>query len=96
MDLVEKTLESCKQAIADAGKTREQIDEIILVVVRPECRLCSRRSDSSSAKNRVRASILMKYRHRRAIQAGVLKGEVKEVLLLDFTPLTLGLRHLVV
>jgi molecular chaperone DnaK len=95
MDLVEKTLEPCKQAVSDAGKTTAQIDEVILVggqtrmpIVQQKVKQFFGKEPNKSVNPDEVVAIGA------AIQAGVLKGEVKEVLLLDVTPLTLGIETL--
>ena len=95
MDLVEKTLEPCKQAVADAGVTTAQIDEVILVggqtrmpIVQQKVKQFFGKEPNKSVNPDEVVAIGA------AIQAGVLKGEVKEVLLLDVTPLTLGIETL--
>ena len=95
MDLVEKTLEPCKQAVSDAGKTTAQIDEGILVggqtrmpIVQQKVKQFFGKEPNKSVNPDEVVAIGA------AIQAGVLKGEVKEVLLLDVTPLTLGIETL--
>ena len=95
MDLVEKTLGPCKQALADAGKTTAQIDEVILVGGQTRMPLVQEKvkqffnKESHKGVNPDEVVAIGA-----AIQAGVLKGEVKEVLLLDVTPLTLGIETL--
>ena len=95
MDLVEKTLGPCKQALEDADKTAAKINEVILVGGQTRMPL---------VQDKVK-QFFNKEPHKgvnpdevvavgAAIQAGVLKGEVKEVLLLDVTPLTLGIETL--
>jgi len=95
MDLVEKTLGPCKQALEDAGKTAAQINEVIIVGGQTRMPL---------VQDKVK-QFFNKEPHKgvnpdevvavgAAIQAGVLKGEVKEVLLLDVTPLTMGIETL--
>ncbi len=95
MDLVEKTLDPCKQAVSDAGKTNAQIDEVILVggqtrmpIVQQKVKQFFGKEPNKSVNPDEVVAIGA------AIQAGVLKGEVKEVLLLDVTPLTLGIETL--
>jgi len=95
MDLVEKTLEPCRQALADAGKTTSQIDEVILVggqtrmpLVQEKVKQFFGREPHKGVNPDEVVAVGA------AIQAGVLKGEVKEVLLLDVTPLTLGIETL--
>jgi molecular chaperone DnaK len=95
MDLVEKSLEPCRQALSDAGKTSAQIDEVILVggqtrmpLVQEKVRQFFGREPHKGVNPDEVVAVGA------AIQAGVLKGEVKEVLLLDVTPLTLGIETL--
>jgi len=92
MELVEKTIGPCKQALTDSGKTASQIDEVILVggqtrmplVQQKVKELFGKEPNKSVNPDEVVAIGA-------AIQAGVLKGEVKDVLLLDVIPLTLGI-----
>jgi len=94
-DLVEKTIGPCKQALADAEKTTAQIDEVVLVggqtrmplVVEKVKQFFGKEPHKGVNPDEVVAVGA-------AIQAGVLKGEVKDVLLLDVTPLTLGIETL--
>ena len=95
MDLVEKTLEPCRQALADAGKTSAQIDEVILVGGQTRMPLVQEKVKqffSKEPNKGVNPDEVVAVGA--AIQAGVLRGEVKEVLLLDVTPLTLGIETL--
>jgi len=95
MDLVEKTLEPCRQALGDAGKTASQIDEVILVGGQTRMPLVQEKVKQFFAREPhkgVNPDEVVAVGA--AIQAGVLKGEVKEVLLLDVTPLTLGIETL--
>jgi len=95
MDLVEKSLGPCRQALDDAEKTPAQIDEVVLVggqtrtplVYEKVKQLFAREPHKGVNPDEVVAIGA-------AIQAGVLKGEVKDVLLLDVTPLTLGIETL--
>jgi molecular chaperone DnaK len=92
---VEKTLGPCRQALTDAGKTAAQIDEVVLVggqtrmplVQQKVVQLFGKEPNKSVNPDEVVAIGA-------AIQGGVLKGEVKDVLLLDVTPLTLGIETL--
>jgi molecular chaperone DnaK len=94
-DLVEKTIEPVKRALADAGVTPGQIDEVVLVggqtrmplVVETVKKLFGKEPNKSVNPDEVVAVGA-------AIQAGVLKGEVKDILLLDVTPLSLGIETL--
>jgi molecular chaperone DnaK len=95
MDLVEKTMGPCKQAITDSGKTAAQIDEVILVggqtrmpLVQDKVKQFFGKEPNKSVNPDEVVAVGA------AIQAGVLKGEVKDVLLLDVTPLTLGIETL--
>jgi len=95
MDLAEKSLGPCKQALADAEKTSAQIDEVILVGGQTRMPLVQEKVKQFFAKEPhkgVNPDEVVAIGA--AIQAGVLKGEVKDVLLLDVTPLTLGIETL--
>ncbi|OGO01627.1 MAG: molecular chaperone DnaK, partial [Chloroflexi bacterium RBG_13_52_12] len=95
MDLVEKTIGPCKQALTDAGKTAAQIDEVILVGGQTRMPLVQKKVQEFFGKEpnkSVNPDEVVAIGA--AIQAGVLKGEVKDVLLLDVTPLTLGIETL--
>jgi molecular chaperone DnaK len=95
MDLVEKTIEPCRQALADAEKTPAQVDEVILVGGQTRMPLVQEKVKQFSGKEPhkgVNPDEVVAVGA--AIQAGVLKGEVKDVLLLDVTPLTLGIETL--
>jgi len=94
-DLVEKTMGPTRQALADAGLEPKDIDRIILVGG----------STRTPAVQEAIRNILGKEPHKginpdecvavgAAIQAGVLAGEVKDILLLDVTPLSLGIETL--
>ena len=95
MDLVEKTLEPCRQALADAEKTSAQIDGVVLVGGQTRMPLVQEKVKQFFGKEPhkgVNPDEVVAIGA--AIQAGVLKGEVKDVLLLDVTPLTLGIETL--
>jgi molecular chaperone DnaK len=95
MDLVEKTIEPCKQALTDSGKTDAQIDEVILVGGQTRMPLVQKKVQEFFGKEPnkgVNPDEVVAVGA--AIQAGVLKGEVKDILLLDVTPLTLGIETL--
>ena len=95
MDLVEKTLGPCQQALTDAEKTTAQIDEVILVGGQTRMPLVQEKVKKFFGKEPhkgVNPDEVVAVGA--AIQAGVLKGEVKDVLLLDVTPLTLGIETL--
>jgi molecular chaperone DnaK len=91
-DLIERTVGPTKQALSDAGLSASQIDQVILV---------GGMTRMPAVQDKVK-ELIGKDPHRgvnpdevvaigAAIQAGVLKGEVKDVLLLDVTPLSLGI-----
>jgi molecular chaperone DnaK len=95
MDLVEQTLEPCRQALKDAGLTSAQINEVLLVGGQTRMPLVQEKVKQFFGKEPSKGInpdevVAMGA----AIQAGVLKGEVGEVLLLDVTPLTLGIETL--
>ncbi len=95
LDLVEKSIAPCKQALTDAGKTAAQIDEVILVGGQTRMPLVQKKVQEFFGKEpnkSVNPDEVVAIGA--AIQAGVLKGEVKDVLLLDVTPLTLGIETL--
>jgi molecular chaperone DnaK len=95
MDIIEKSIGPCRQAVADAGLTPAQINEVLLVGGQTRMPLVQQKVKQFFGKepqkgiNPDEAVALGA-----AIQAGVLKGEVREVLLLDVTPLTLGIETL--
>jgi len=94
-DLILKTVEPCRQALKDAGVTAGQIDEVVLVggmtrmpkVIETVKQFFGKEPHKGVNPDEVVAIGA-------AIQAGVLKGEVKDVLLLDVTPLSLGIETL--
>lgn len=94
-DLVEKTLEPCKKALEDAKLSKADINEVIMVggmtrmplVQKKVEEFFGKKPNSSVNPDEVVAMGA-------AIQGGVLQGDVKDVLLLDVTPLTLGIETL--
>jgi molecular chaperone DnaK len=94
-DLVERSLEPCRKAMADAGLRAAEIDEVVLVggstripLVHQKVReLFGKEPNKSVNPDEVVALGA-------AIQGGVLAGDVKDVLLLDVTPLSLGIETL--
>ena len=94
-DLLDRSLEPCKKALADAGVTASQIHEVVLVggqtrmpkIQEMVKKLFGREPNRSVNPDEVVAIGA-------AVQAGVLAGEVKDLLLLDVTPLTLAIETL--
>ena len=94
-DLLERTVEPCKRALADARLTPEQIDEVILVggqTRMPAVQELVKRVFTREPHKGVNPDEVVAVGA--AIQAGVLSGEVTDLLLLDVTPLSLGIRTL--
>ena len=90
-DLVEKTIEPCKIALKDAGLTAQQLDTVILVggmTRMPKVQETVKKFFGREPHKGVNPDEVVAVGA--AIQGGVLKGEVKDVLLLDVTPLSLG------
>ncbi len=91
-DLIKRTLEPCKKAVADSGVSVSEIDEVILVggstriprIVEEVEKFFGKKPSKGVNPDEVVAIGA-------AIQGGVLTGEVKDVLLLDVTPLSLGI-----
>jgi molecular chaperone DnaK len=95
MDLVEKSLGPCQQALQDAGLSPAQIDEVVLVGGQTRMPLVQQKVSEFFGKEPhkgVNPDEVVALGA--AIQAAVLKGEVSDVLLLDVTPLTLGIETL--
>ncbi len=91
MDLVERTLEPCRTALKDAGLTTGAIHQVLLVGGMTRMPLVQRMVKEFFGKEPhkgINPDEVVAVGA--AIQAGVLKGEVKDVLLLDVTPLSLG------
>jgi molecular chaperone DnaK len=94
-DLISRTLPPCKTALKDAGLTSSEIDEIVMVggmtrmpkVLAEVKNFFGKEPNKSVNPDEVVAMGA-------AIQAGVLQGDVKDVLLLDVTPLSLGIETL--
>jgi len=91
-DLIKRTLEPCRKALKDAGLTAEQVDEVILVggstripKVQEEVEKLFGKKPSKGVNPDEVVAIGA------AIQGGVLAGDIKDVLLLDVTPLSLGI-----
>jgi molecular chaperone DnaK len=94
-DLIERSVEPCKKALADAGKSAAEIDEVVLVggqirmplIVETVRKFFGKEPNRSVNPDEVVAVGA-------AVQAGVLTGQVKDLLLLDVTPLSLGIETL--
>jgi molecular chaperone DnaK len=94
-ELIAKTLPPCKTALSDAGVNASEIDEIVMVggmtrmpkVLSEVKNFFGKEPNKSVNPDEVVAMGA-------AIQAGVLQGDVKDVLLLDVTPLSLGIETL--
>src|SRR5471032_493969 len=94
-DLIQKTVGPVKQALKDAGVTASQIDEVILVggmTRMPKVQEAVKTLFGKEPHKGVNPDEVVAIGA--AIQGGVLKGEVKDVLLLDVTPLSLGIETL--
>ena len=94
-DLVKRTVEPCKQALKDAGLTAGEIDEVILVggmTRMPQVQEMVKSFFGREPHKGVNPDEVVAIGA--AIQGGVLKGDVKDVLLLDVTPLSLGIETL--
>ena len=94
-DLIKRTLEPCKKAIKDAGIDASAIDEVVLVggmTRMPRVREVVKEFFGKEPHTGVNPDEVVAMGA--AIQAGVLQGDVKDVLLLDVTPLSLGIETL--
>ncbi len=95
LGLVEKTMDPCKQAIQDAKMKVSDIDEIILVGGQTRMPLVQKKVEEFFGKKpNVSVNPDEVVATGAAIQGGVLQGDVNDVLLLDVTPLTLGIETL--
>ncbi|MFU7528668.1 molecular chaperone DnaK [Qipengyuania sp. ASV99] len=93
--LINRTLDPCKKALADAGVSKDEIDEVILVggmTRMPKVREVVEKFFEAKPHTGVNPDEVVAMGA--AIQAGVLQGDVKDVLLLDVTPLSLGIETL--
>ncbi|MFW5751175.1 MAG: molecular chaperone DnaK, partial [Planctomycetota bacterium] len=91
-DLIERTREPCQKALKDAGLSPSDIDEVILVggsTRMPSAQAICKDIFGKEPKRNVNPDEVVAVGA--AIQGGVISGDVKDVLLLDVTPLTLGL-----
>ncbi|MCJ2177724.1 molecular chaperone DnaK [Novosphingobium album (ex Hu et al. 2023)] len=94
-DLIKRTIDPCKKALADAGVTASEIDEVVLVggmTRMPKVREVVKEFFGKEPHTGVNPDEVVAMGA--AIQAGVLQGDVKDVLLLDVTPLSLGIETL--
>ncbi|MBB6306785.1 molecular chaperone DnaK [Xanthobacter tagetidis] len=94
-DLIQKTVEPCRLALKDAGLTAGQIDEVVLVggmTRMPKVQEVVKQFFGKEPHKGVNPDEVVAIGA--AIQAGVLQGDVKDVLLLDVTPLSLGIETL--
>ncbi|MBE6458063.1 MAG: molecular chaperone DnaK [Alphaproteobacteria bacterium] len=94
-DLIERTIEPCKKALKDAGLEKSQINEVILVggqTRMPKVAETVKEFFGREPHKGVNPDEVVGMGA--AIQGGVLKGDVKDVLLLDVTPLSLGIETL--
>ena len=94
-DLVQKTVEPCRLALKDAGLSAAEINEVVLVggmTRMPKVQEVVKQLFGKEPHKGVNADEVVAVGA--AIQAGVLQGDVKDVLLLDVTPLSLGIETL--
>ncbi len=94
-DILQRTIGPCKQALQDAGMTPQNIDEVVLVggsTRIPKVQQMVRDLFSKEPNKSVNPDEVVAIGA--AVQGGVLGGEVKDVLLLDVTPLSLGIETL--
>ncbi|WP_439572792.1 molecular chaperone DnaK [Phreatobacter sp.] len=94
-DLIQRTMEPCKKALKDAGISAGQIDEVVLVggmTRMPKVQDVVKQFFGKEPHKGVNPDEVVAIGA--AIQAGVLQGDVKDVLLLDVTPLSLGIETL--
>ena len=94
-DLVERTIEPCLQAIKDAGLSSNDIDEVILVggsTRIPKIQEIVKKTFGKEPNKSVNPDEVVALGA--AIQGGVLSGDVDDILLLDVTPLSLGIETL--
>jgi molecular chaperone DnaK len=94
-DLLERSIEPCKKALSDAGLTAAQITDVILVggqTRMPKVQEIVRQFFGKEPIKGINPDEAVALGA--AIQGGVLKGDVKDILLLDVTPLTLGIETL--
>jgi molecular chaperone DnaK len=93
--MIERTIEPCKKALADAGKKASDIDEVVLVggsTRIPMVQTAVKNFFGREPHKGVNPDEVVALGA--AVQAGVLSGDVKDILLLDVTPLSLGIETL--
>ena len=91
-DLVLRTLEPCRQALKDAGFETKDIEEVVMVGGMTRMPLVQKKVEEFfGRKPNISVNPDEVVAVGAAVQAGVLQGDVKDVLLLDVTPLTLGI-----
>ncbi|MEM9937929.1 MAG: molecular chaperone DnaK [Pseudomonadota bacterium] len=91
-DLIKRTIDPCKKALSDAGKSASDIDEIVLVggmTRMPAVQAAVEKFFGKAPHKGVNPDEVVALGA--AIQGGVLQGDVKDVVLLDVTPLSLGI-----
>jgi len=94
-DLIQKTVEPCRQALKDAGLSASEIQEVVLVggmTRMPKVQEVVKQFFGKEPHKGVNPDEVVAIGA--AVQAGVLQGDVKDVLLLDVTPLSLGIETL--
>jgi molecular chaperone DnaK len=94
-DLIQKTIEPCRKALKDAGLTAAEVGEVVLVggmTRMPKVQEVVKQLFGKEPHKGVNPDEVVAIGA--AIQAGVLQGDVKDVLLLDVTPLSLGIETL--
>jgi len=94
-DLIQKTVDPCRKALKDAGLSAGQIDEVVLVggmTRMPKVQEIVKQFFGKEPHKGVNPDEVVAIGA--AVQAGVLQGDVKDVLLLDVTPLSLGIETL--
>ena len=94
-DLVQRTIEPCKKALKDAGKSASDIDEVVLVggmTRMPAVQEAVKKFFGREPHKGVNPDEVVAIGA--AIQGGILQGDVKDVVLLDVTPLSLGIETL--
>ncbi|APT32689.1 chaperone protein DnaK [Methylobacterium phyllosphaerae] len=94
-DLVQRTIEPCRKALKDAGVSASEIDEVVLVggmIRMPKIQEVVKAFFGKEPHKGVNPDEVVAIGA--AVQAGVLQGDVKDVLLLDVTPLSLGIETL--